>query len=89
MVHFDIVGGVLVIFDIDIEADAFAVVLMLERLFFLDVAEVPDLDSQDLFDHAFADMLVFHDELEQIIISDIQLIPGLTCSRCYSSFIIP
>ena len=74
--HFDVVYGV-VAFDVDVKADALAVVFEFEGFFFFEVVDVLDPDVKDLFDKAFTKTLVPHYQFEHVVISDGKLFPRL------------
>ena len=73
--HFYIIYRVFIIFHVDIQSYALALVAVLHDVFCLGVHEFADFDAQYHLQQVLANTLVTHDQLEHIVISNGQVFP--------------
>ena len=75
--HLDVIERALLIFDVDIEPYTLAVAAHVDILLCLREGDLADLDVQDILDQPLAEPLLAHDLLEDEIVRDGQILPGL------------
>ena len=75
--HLNVVERALLIFDVDIESHALAVAAHVDIFLRLRERDLADLDVQDILNQSLAEPLLAHDLLEDEIVRDGQILPGL------------
>ena len=75
--HLNVVERALLIFDVDIEPYTLAVAAHVDILLRLRKRDLADLDVQDILNQSLAEPLLAHDLLEDEIVRDGQILPGL------------